>query len=281
ARIYEPVENASKEFAGHWFDGKAELAVYDLKQSRYGQSRNGGIVLITVTEPFNGRLQVKADSEKSSDYNVLKTNLIKRFTTGIYDYSTMTSCFVPINTSVKQPAAKLSCSIQDWCGQAYAQMNRRDKDYKLESYSYFEQEVRNTEIINPTLLQDEVFSLIRLNPELLPQGQIQFCKSLELSRYQHESLQALAAQATLQRQDSSYAYTIITEGNRYEWIFDTKVPYTIFQWSEESLDASGIVRMEASTYAELKELTRQPYWSQNSNAYRSMRDSLAIPFFQE
>ena len=50
-----------KDFVQYWYGGKAELNSYDLKQSRYGQIRNGEAVMVFVTEDFSKSKQVKLD----------------------------------------------------------------------------------------------------------------------------------------------------------------------------------------------------------------------------
>src|SRR5688572_25287753 len=88
---------AADPFWSAWGDGKAELDGYRLVQPRYGTVRKGHAVLIFVTEDFSDSLRVKADPGKhpaSDVYPVLKLNAVRRFQTGIYDYSVLTSTFV-------------------------------------------------------------------------------------------------------------------------------------------------------------------------------------------
>jgi len=89
----------NNEFSDYWFSGKAELNSYDLQQSRYGEIRDGEVIFIFVTEPFSLSKQVKLDNSLDSDkdrVSVLKLNESRKFKTGIYDYSILTSTFTPI-----------------------------------------------------------------------------------------------------------------------------------------------------------------------------------------
>ena len=52
--------NYNNEFQDYWMNGTAEINFYSLKQNRYGQVREGGSVLLFVTEDFNVQKQVKA-----------------------------------------------------------------------------------------------------------------------------------------------------------------------------------------------------------------------------
>ena len=137
---------ASTRFAGsfweHWGDGKAELAGYDLRFSRYGHERHGVAVAIFVTETFSHEARVKADPGRHPEtdlFPVMKLNLVEDFPTGIYDYNLMTSTFVALTEVDGHPRGtptKISHSLQEWCGHAWIQMilQPRSVDYTLHSY---------------------------------------------------------------------------------------------------------------------------------------------------
>ena len=80
-----------KDFDSYWYNYGAEISRFELEQSRYGEIHSGEVVLIFVTEPFLPDVQVKSDFDASRGMSIpiLKLNLIKRFDTGIYDYSIM------------------------------------------------------------------------------------------------------------------------------------------------------------------------------------------------
>ncbi len=74
----------TQEFKDYWYAGKAEISSYQLKQARYGETREGNAVLIYVTEDFLPDAQVKADNQNESNVPVLKLNATKKFNTGNY-----------------------------------------------------------------------------------------------------------------------------------------------------------------------------------------------------
>ncbi len=81
-------------FDSYWYQGKAELTRYALRQARYGETHDGEVVLIFVTEDFLPKLQVKHEAGDAADaISVLKLNAYRRFYTGIYPYTVMTSSF--------------------------------------------------------------------------------------------------------------------------------------------------------------------------------------------
>jgi hypothetical protein len=133
-----------KDFNSYWNNYSAEISRFELEQGRYGEIRHGHVVLIFVTEPFLPDIQVKSDfkASRGKSIPILKLNLIKRFNTGIYDYSIMKSVFTPI-PSEQHPfgkTLKVSTTRQDWCGHVYLQYNLEEDHYKVKQYSYFEKE---------------------------------------------------------------------------------------------------------------------------------------------
>src|SRR5438093_5303628 len=109
-------------FKGYWYKGKAELNRYSLEQSRYGQIHKGEAVLIFVTEPFLTDTEVKYEhGDRSKAVPVLKLNFTRRFFTGIYPYTLITSTFTPVDFR-KQRTLKIASSTQEWCGVTYSQL---------------------------------------------------------------------------------------------------------------------------------------------------------------
>ena len=157
----------SQDFKQYWFDGTAEISSYTLDQSRYGQPRDGSAILIYVTEDFLPLEQVKANQKSEHTQSVLKLNRTKKFLTGIYPYSIMTSIFSRLGQS--KPLVKTTTSIQEWCGQAYLQLNRRN-NLEIQSHSYFEGEADQKLQLKDALTEEELWVWIRTQPELLPEG---------------------------------------------------------------------------------------------------------------
>ena len=166
-----------KDFNSYWYNYGAEISRFELEQGRYGEIRPGHVVLIFVTEPFLPDIQVKSDFKASREKSIpiLKLNLIKRFNTGIYDYSIMKSVFTPI-PSEQHPFSKtlkVSTTRQDWCGHVYLQYNLEEDHYKVKQYSYFEKEGDKAVNIPSVHLEDDIWTRIRIDPKTLPLGGIE------------------------------------------------------------------------------------------------------------
>ena len=260
----------SKDFKSYWFDGTAELSSYQLTQSRYGAPREGHAVLIYVTEDFLVKEQVKANKKSKASQMVLKLNRTKKFNTGIYPYSIMSSVFTQLGQT--KPLAKITTSVQEWCGQAYTQLNRKEK-LKISSHSYFEGEADQDLSLRDTLTEDELWNWIRTQPNQLPMGTMEIIPSLEFIRLKHKTIKAYNAVGSLETSPDFYTYQLTySELNRQLSIsFSKELPHQILGWEEKDLK-----NPEQITTAKRIKSLKLPYWTLNRLGDDRFRDSLGL-----
>ncbi|SHJ70192.1 septum formation inhibitor Maf [Pseudozobellia thermophila] len=265
----------SQEFKTYWYAGEAEITSYSLQQARYGETRDGKAVLIYVTEPFLPEKQVKADGNGPDNIPVLKLNATKKYLTGIYPYSLMSSTFYPVYDN--DHAIKVSFSAQEWCGQIYAQINNRDA-FEVMSHSYFENEADQSFTLNKTILENELWNKIRINPDNLPVGNHKVIPSLEYIRLSHKELKPYDARLTLTKDSGTSAYEIdFPELRRSLKInFSSSFPYSIIGWSETFISGYGENAKQMTSTATKISTLKTPYWRQNGNKDLSLRDSLGL-----
>ncbi len=265
----------SQEFKDYWYSGTAEITSYKLEQARYGEIRNGKAVMIYVTEPFLKDKQVKADNSNPDNIPVLKLNGTKKYLTGIYPYSIMTSTFYPVYDN--QHALKVSFSAQEWCGHVYAQLNNRD-NFEVQSHSYFESEADQDLVLEKAILENELWNKIRISPEDLPQGSFMIIPSLEFTRLRHKELKAYSANAELKKNQEDYIYEInYPELERTLTInFSASFPYTIDSWTETFPSGFGSNAQLLTSKATKIKSINTPYWQQNGNKDLYLRDSLGL-----
>jgi hypothetical protein len=267
---FSPLAAQTDGFGAYWYKGKAELNHYQLVQARYGELRKGDAVLIFVTEDFLTGKQVKLESAPKSDVNdattVLKLNALKRFTTGIYDYSAMTSVFTPIDTKAFPSTLKLTTSVQDWCGQVWLQVNRRNDTFDIKSFSYFEREGDETLNIKGVLLEDELWTKLRLAPSALPTGEIEVIPSAVSTRLRHKKFQPEKAKATLDTKSDALVYTVAYSADErtLSITVEKNFPHKILKWNETYLDGFGAKAKRLTTTAILKQTRLSDYWSKNA-----------------
>lgn len=269
---------APHTFSEYWFSGLAEISSYQLEQARYGELRSGEAVLVFVTEPFSKEKQVKADNPTADDRPVLKLNMEKKFLTGIYPYSMLCSSFVPVEDSTAH-ATKIAASVQEWCGQAYSQLNNRGSHYQLQSFSYFETEGDRQEELPMGWMEDEIWAKIRLNPQQLPLGESTMAPSLFYCRLLHKELKPYQVHASLAPEgDSLMVYTLqYPELNRSLSIwFQQAFPYAIESWEETYVDGWNANAKVLRTRARKIKQLRLDYWTKNHNSDLGLRKELGL-----
>lgn len=274
----------SKEFKEYWYSGKAELSRYELEQARYGEIHKGDAVLIFVTEDFDTKDQVKYEQgDKRNVESVLKLNFTRKFFTGIYPYSIMTSIFSPIN--YKKSAIKLSFSSQEWCGHTYAQMNLKDKIYNGFYHSYFQSEGDKEFSLDAVLLEDEIWTKIRLNPSALPTGNIKVIPSTTFLRLKH--IEYTIADAIAKIEPTVDASLSGKSLNKYSLeypdlarslviTFESTFPYAIVSWEETYKSGFGDEAKLLTTRAKRTHTINSAYWSQHNVADADLRKELGL-----
>lgn len=259
------------EFNNYWYNGEAEISSYQLEQARYGEIRSGKAVLIYVTEDFLPNKQVKADGASSKNVPILKLNATKTFNTGVYPYSIMQSTFYPISNT--KHAIKISSSMQEWCGHVYTQLNNREQ-FEINSHSYFESEGDALFMLKKTVLENELWTKLRINPKSLPTGNLEIIPSFEYLRLKHVELKAYNANVTL----TNDTYTIFyPELNRTLTIhFNNAFPFDILGWEETFKSGFGTNAKILTTKATKLKTIKLAYWNKNHNKDDILRETLQL-----
>ena len=261
-------------FNDYWYSGTAELNSYALKQSRYGEIREGEVVLVFVTEPFSLSKQVKLDNPQAAgkdNVSVLKMNQVRKFTTGIYDYSIVTSSFTPVDAENHPNTLKLNTSIQEWCGHTFTQLNLKEDVYNIKQFSYFEADGDTDKNIPVALLEDELMTRIRINKGQLPLGEVDMIFSTIYSRFAYQELKPAKAEISKTESDTIIHYNIayLNYERKLSIDVENKFPYKILSWTEE--DGDGLI-----TEATLKVSLKEPYWNQKKRTDERKREELQL-----
>jgi hypothetical protein len=280
-------------FHDYWYQGKAEITSYTLEQARYGEIHQGEAVLIFVTEDFSRRKQVKLDDPaRAGDdaVSVLKLNFTKKFNTGIYPYSMMLSIFTPVHHEKYTYTLKATASSQEWCGHTFTQLNLRDNKYFMTLYSYFESEGDQSRNIPRAILEDELWTRIRIDPTNLPVGNVKLIPGLLAQRLRHTVIQPQNARVSLESEVSGVTpkemnkgeeqmkYTIqYNDDDRILVIyFQKEFPYQILKWEETYMDGFGQDAKKLTTKAERHRSIMIDYWNKNKPTDTHLRESLGL-----
>jgi len=264
-------ENSSKK--AYWYGGEAEISSYKLTQARYGELHEGKAVLVYVTEPFSATKLVKADNHSESNIPILKLNFTKKFNTGIYPYSMMTSTFFPYENGVN--SLKVSSSSQEWCGHTYMEIQNK-KQYEIHLSSYFEGETIEDFKIQKKLLEDDFWSKIRLSPTELPIGQLEVIPSSFFLRLMHKEVKSYSCEASTTENGNKSTYKLYyPELERKITIeYETTFPHKILSWTEEYVSGFGPNKKKLITQASLIKTIKSDYWNRHNNEDSKLRKEL-------
>lgn len=276
----------TQEFRNYWYASKAEVNSYDLEQAQYGELNKGEAIMVFVSEDFRLDKQVKLESDaKEKATTVLKLNFIKKFVTGIYDYSMFTSVFTPVQTNIFPATLKVTNTNQEWCGQTFLQLNYQQNGYRVIGKSYFEEEVEEDCHIESAILEDELWAKIRLLPtNQLPTGNLMMIPSMTSLRLLHKKAQPELAKISIEsyKGDSTFKGRLLMdykikfpESKRdLRIIFEDIFPHKIVGW-EETYESR---KKKLTSRAVLKATIQNPYWTKNAPADTVYRKLLKLKY---
>lgn len=213
----------------------------------------------------------------------MKLNFTKKFYTGVYPYSIMTSIFTPADTSTHARTLKVTTSAQEWCGHVYTQFNLRGGEYDVTGHSYFMDEADQTfELDAAVPLEDDVWTRLRLGPESLPgaksRQEIRMIPGTQYLRLRHRNPAPERALVEILRGAKSHTYVIeYPELNRRLAVeFEAAFPHAILGWTETHESGFGAAEKMLTTKAERTHVMHLDYWNKHNNADAKYRGRLGL-----
>lgn len=289
-----PAVAPSPEFLAYWKSGLAELSAYAVSAERYGEMRKGEAVLVFVYEEINADTRIKVESDRTPPPKrvpVLKLNHALKFSTGVYDYSVMTSVFAGLSgpgVGRRLQPRKVSFTSQEWCGQVFHQVLPGPKSLKSEIRSYFEAEGDSSAILpypagvapESVFFEDELPILIReMDGTVSEPGRtrkLRMVPGLWERRKRHVPL-ALAECVLAKVGTETWAgpagavpavkWTSSMQGVETTWHVEAAPPRKLLGW-ENSRGEKG----------ELIASLRDTYWKHNGNAHAGLRKRLGLSY---
>lgn len=263
----------------YWYQGKAEISTFEVQQARYGEDRTAEQVNVFVTEDFSAKKQVKLDDAAAAGADrvpVLKLNALRRFKTGIYDYSLMFSVFSPTQQTPNH-ALKSTWTVQDWCGHVFEQTNLQpDGSYRLRQFSYFEKEGDSDETLKPELLEDEIWTALRIDPARFSNlNNVMVLPSTLYFRFQHKPFKVEKAVISVEKGEKESVLNLVYADipRKLAIRFETAAPHRILGWEESD---GG----KTTSRGALKKTILSDYWQRHDNASEPLRDTIGLHFFQ-
>lgn len=268
----------------YWTQGKAEVNVYELSQNRYKDNHPGKVLSVFVTEDFLTDKQVKNEYYTNPKSTWTFKNIqLRKFTTGIYDYSLFTSVFTPIDRIKFPQSLKVTATSQEWCGTIFTQLNFKENKYAYQQRSYFEREGDVSSSISIAFLEDEVYTVLRMNPELLPKGTFQMIPALNYMQLKHLKNRTFKVNAGIRTYKekqfkgeklNEYRINFPELKRELRIIYENKAPYKIVGWLDTF--PSAFDGKQRTTKATLTAQKMLPYWGQNSLADTKLRKELGL-----
>jgi hypothetical protein len=242
-----------------WEEGLAEVAVYRGTVSKYGRPRTGSLEVITVREYFDPQKLVKTLPEKGKENQpVMKTNLVKRVRTGVYEYVQMASVFQNRDSG---RLLKLSCVSAEWCGNSFALFENRGVGGRLILSNYMDD--KGVSLLNlpegAAVFYDELVPYLRQNLDALRDGiEIRVIDSLLSNNpvYRETSAMLRAEKpvpvVTRPYRGSGTAVVLRMGGDKEKFLFANDTLHTLLRWENGN-----------GEYYQLETVTFLDYWNRN------------------
>ena len=273
------------QFRDYWYNRGAELSRFSLQQVRYGEIHQGDAILVFVTEKMNPSTQIKADRPGANDIAILKLNAVRKFFTGIYPYSIMTSIFAPVDVQNYPLPLKITSTTQEWCGHVYTQLNLNENEYRVRLHSYFEGEGDQDFDLKKVIPEDALWTLIRLAPGSLPLGEFSMIPGTVYARLAHRpvAVQEAVGKLSLSSEKSLegnplviYEIDFPTEDRSLRIHFEKDFPHRIQKWQETYRERTGMGAKVLTTRAARTHTIMGPYWRHHSNNDRRRLEGLGL-----
>jgi len=273
------------QFRDYWYNRGAEISRFTLQQMRYGEIHEGDAVLVFVTEEINPALQVKADYPGPRTLPILKLNAVRKFFTGIYPYSIMTSVFTPIDVLKHPLPLKITASAQEWCGHVYTQINLSDDEYRVRVHSYFEKEGDQDFRIKNYVPEDAIWTRMRIAPNGLPRGEFFMIPGTVYARLAHRPLRPQKAVAVLNAVSEKslegnplvrYEIEFPAEQRTLRIYFEKEFPYRIQQWEDSYRGPAAMEAQVMTTRATRTHTIMDAYWQHHGNRDRVLLKKLGL-----
>ena len=160
-------QEINKTFVDYWKNGKTEITKYELKENSISVGQGSLTFNVQYVEGVN----------KEDSIQVLHSDFTGKIHKENYDYSAMTSSYLPLNLTLSPHAMKVINSVQEPEGNSFLALSQIPKSYEIVAKNTFKEKTKEHYILERQHLEDELWAKIRLNPNDLPMGDIEIIPS--------------------------------------------------------------------------------------------------------
>jgi hypothetical protein len=167
--------------------------------------------------------------------------------------------------------------MQEWCGHSYMEVLDHTSTFTASLNSYFEGESYDNQELKPALLEDDVWTMIRIRNKL-PQGTIKMYPSLAYTLLMHKEYKSYKCEVKLTKNGNMNRYTLYYPAldRTLEINYEAEGTREIIGWEETYLDGYGNNRKKSTTTATRMKTINSRYWGKNSVADSTLRIELNL-----
>ncbi len=226
-------QETNKTFTDYWKNSKTETTKYELKEDSISVGEGSLTFSIDYVEGVN----------KTDSIQTLHSDFTGEIHKENYDYSAMTSAYLPLNLTIRPHAMKVINSVQEPTVNSFLTLSQIPKSYEIIAKSTFKEKTKEHFVLERKNLEDELWAKIRMNPNDLPTGDIEMIPSFAYWQSVRKSPNIYEAKAELKE----YAGTEFT-GKKLKIynldysdlkrnlsiVFESDFPFEIVGWKRVS-----------------------------------------------
>ena len=226
-------QETNKTFIDYWKNNKIEITKFDLKEDS-----------ISVGEGFlSFSISYVKGVNKTDSIQVLHSDFTGKIRKKNYDYSAITSAYLPLNLTIRPHAMKVMNSVQESMNNSFLALSQIPKSYEIESKNTFKEKIKEHFIVERKNLEDELWAKIRMNPNDLPTGDVEMIPSFAYWQSVRKSPNIYEAKAELQNYVGTeftgkklrmYTLDYPDLKRNLSIIFEEEFPFEIVGWKRVS-----------------------------------------------
>ena len=180
-------QETNKSFIDYWKTHKIEVSKYQLTEDSVSVGEGSLTFMIDHVSGIN----------ETDSIQVLRTDFMGKIHKENYDYSAMTSVYLPLNLPLRPHALKVLNSVQEPAGNSFLSLSQIPKEYEIIVKNTFQKKIKEKFTMERVNLEDELWAKIRMNPKNLPTGEIEIIPSFAYWQSVRQSPDIYEAKATL------------------------------------------------------------------------------------
>lgn len=254
------------DFRNYWYSQGSEISFYALHQSKYGQLHHGEASLEYSLATYSRSRQLpvmKFDTSNADHMRVMVLNSRKQFATGLFGNSIGSTVVIPEVFREGPFALKISGSVHEREGLSWLQLNLDANKYNVQLRSFNANEGDINRVAMLSVTEDQLWCMIRTNPEALPVGKMQIIPGVTSMRMRQSTVKPFVAELTLTDALPNdipsaiktsailkhYKIDYPGDGRKLDIFYQKEFPFLIEGWKETYVDGQGVSARRITTTA--------------------------------